>query len=78
MSLFFTFMILTRQSQYMGYVHNIKTPINGQKLHILVNIVYTMWSLLYLIITHHRIRYILEITYLKHQGDTKWIGDYKL
>ena len=32
----------------MGNVHNIKTPINGQKLHISVKIeVYTMWFLLY-------------------------------
>ena len=64
----------------MGNVHNIKTPINGQKLHISVKIeVYTMWSLLYLIITHHQIRYILERTYLKHQDAyTKWIGYYKL
>ena len=38
-----------------------------------------MWSLLYLIITHDRIRYILEITYLKHQDAyTKWICYHKL
>ena len=43
--------------------------LNGQTLHISVKIeVYTMWSLLYLIINHHRNRYILDITYLKHQG----------
>ena len=58
----------------------LKLPVNGQELHISVKIeVYTMWSLLYLIITHHRIRYILEITYLKHQDAyTKWIGYHKL
>ena len=48
----------------------LKIPVYGQELHISVKIeVYKMWSLLYLIITHHQIRYILEITYLKHQGD---------
>ena len=58
----------------------LKIPIKGQELHISVKTeVYTMWSLLYLIITHHRIRYTLEITYLKHQGAyTKWIGYHKL
>ena len=58
----------------------LKVPVNGQELHISVKIeVYTMWSLPYLIVTHHRIRYILEITCLKHQGAyTKWIGCHKL
>ena len=55
-------------------------PVNGQELHISVKIeVYKMWSLLYLIITHHQTRYILEIIYLKHQGTyTKWIGYHEL
>ena len=58
----------------------LKIPVNGQELHISVKIeVYIMWSLLYLIITHHRIRHIIEIPYLKHQGTyTKWIGYHKL
>ena len=58
----------------------LKITVNDQELHIPVNIeVYTMWSLLYLIITHRRIKYILEITYLKHQGAyTKVIGYHKL
>ena len=43
----------------------LKIPVNGQELHIPVKIeVYTMWSLLYLIITRHRIRCILEITHI--------------
>ena len=64
----------------MGNVYNIKNTSKRSGTAYSVKIeVYAMWSLLYLIITHHRIRYILEITYLKHQGAyTKWIGYNKL
>ena len=70
---------LNNHNKWVIYT-TLKIPVNGQKMHISVKIeVYTMSSLLYLIITHHRIRYILAMTYLKHQGAyTKWIGYHKL